>query len=148
MTTTPEEDRDLAKLQLVSADEDALAGDKKDIKTGQVEFKDAKFHVAEKIGAMPMLEWAGAADLDTDGPEGLAAIFRMLEDVIHEDEWKKFRTHARKTKADADELLDVINRGMEIVTGNPTEQPSGSSDSATGTTAPSKAGSSRARAKA
>jgi hypothetical protein len=141
------EDRALAKVQLASADEEALAGTKADIKTGVVEFKGEKFHVAEKIGAMPLLEWAAAADTDTEDPAALASILRMLEDVIHEDEWKKFRTHARKVKADADELLNVINAAMEIISGTPTEQPAGSSGSPTETSGGSTAGASPRRAR-
>ena len=146
MTTSPEEDRKLAEVQLESADKDAVKSGKDEIKTGKVEFAGEKFHVATKIGAMPMLEWAAASDMDTEDPAALAAILRMLEDVIHESEWKRFRALARKSKVEADELLDVINKAMEIITGTPTEEPDGSSGSATGTSEGSKAGASRRRA--
>ncbi len=128
---TSAEDRKLAKIQLEGSDETAVKASKNEIKTGIIEFAGQKFHVAEKVGSMPLLEWADAADrdLESQGSEGLAAIYRMLQDALHESEWQKFRAAARAAKADTEELIDVINKAMEIVTGNPTGQPSGSSGS-------------------
>jgi hypothetical protein len=148
MATSPEEDRALAQVQLNSAGEDALAGDKEDIKRNQVEFKGEKFGVADEIGAIPMLMWAAASDTDTEDPAGLAAIWVMLEDCIHEDDWKRLVKHGLKTKAQGDELMELINRAMELITGNPTEEDNGSSGGASKTSARSTAGTSRTRTRA
>lgn len=122
-------DAELAQAQLAAADENALASTKEDIKTGVVDFQGEKFHVAEKIGAMALLSWGKAADLDEEGNEALIAVYDMLEDVIHEDEFKRFRRVALKTKADMGDLMTLLGAAMEAVTGNPTEQQDGSASS-------------------
>jgi hypothetical protein len=122
-------DRELAQAQLATADDSALAGTKEDIKTGVVDFKGEKFHVAEKIGAMALIAWGKAADLDESGNEALIAVYDMLEDVIHEDEFKRFKRVALKSKADMEELMNLLSAAMEMVSGNPTEQQDGSASS-------------------
>lgn len=116
-----------------------------------VEFMGERFRVAEKIGLMPLLKFSAHADMNTSDPGALAAMYSMLKDSIHEGtpacgkcirckngdeegcaaadpgDWKRFEQHAIDTKADADELLDVITRVIELISGRPTEQPSGSS---------------------
>ena len=42
-------------------------------------------------------------------------------------DWRAFEDHACETKADADELMDVVTKVIELVAGRPTEQPSRSS---------------------
>lgn len=143
MSTTPEEDREIAVVQLGSADAEVLAGDIVDHAHGEVELKGRKFRVADSIGSMALLMWAAAADLSTDDHGAPAAIYHMLEDVIVEDEWTAFRHHALQTKATAEDLLGVINKGMELISGTPTEEPSGSSGGRTSTSGTSRASSSR-----
>jgi hypothetical protein len=125
----PSEDRELAQAQLEVADPEALAGEKDDIKTNQVDFFGEKFHVAEKTGAIPMLMWAHAADTEVDGPEGMAAVWLMVEDVIHEKEFKRLIRVGLKNKASSEDLFKLINAAMELVTGNPTEPQDGSPSS-------------------
>lgn len=117
-----------------------------------VELKGKKFRVAEKIGLMPLLKYASAADMSTDDPRALAAVYMMLKDCIYEGskacgecdqckagrdvmcksfdagDWRAFEDHAVESKADAEELLPVISQVMEIVSGRPTRQRDGSSD--------------------
>jgi hypothetical protein len=120
------EDRALAQEQLASADPEALASTKADIKTGVVDFFGEKFHVAEKTGALPMLMWSHAADAEEDSNEAAAAIWLMLEDVIHETEFKRFVKTGLKNKAGVDELMTFCGAAMEAITGNPTAPQDGS----------------------
>lgn len=143
MAASAEEDRALATAQLDSADEEALAGTKEDIKTGVFEFFNEKFHAAEKLGSIPTLMWAAASDKDINDPQGLSAVYAMLEDCIHPSEWKRFLQHGLKNKADFEQLTEAINKAVEIVTGNPTVEDAGSSGGPGATSASSKAGSSR-----
>jgi hypothetical protein len=116
-----------------------------------VEFMGARFRVADKIGLMPLLKFSAHADMSTNDPGALAAMYSMLKDCIHEGnpgcgkcpackagderdcaefdpgDWRRFEQHAIDTKADADELLDVITKVIELIAGRPTGQPSTSS---------------------
>lgn len=116
-----------------------------------VEFMGEKFAIAEKVGLMPLMRFAHASsqDLDTSDMEALAAIYDMLRDCIdagvepcgqcencksggvcpkfRRSDWRRFEDHAVMTKADADDMLPVVTRVIEILTARPTEGPSGSS---------------------
>lgn len=116
-----------------------------------VEFMGERFRVAEKIGLMPLLKFSAHADMSTNDPGALSAMYSMLKDCIDcgspacgkcqacksgdesdcaaydPGDWKRFEQHAIDTKADADELLDVITKVIELISGRPTEQPSSSS---------------------
>ena len=116
-----------------------------------VEFMGERFRIAEKIGLMPLLKFSAHADLSTSDPGALAAMYSMLKDCIDggkpgcgkcpacksgdnrdcaefdPGDWRRFEQHAIDTKADADELLDVITRVIELISGRPTGQPSASS---------------------
>lgn len=128
-TTAPKTDRALAAVQLSQVGEDALAdGTVKEGKVvGQkeydyVELKGEKFRIAEEIGAMPMLKWAAAAELSSEDPRALGAIYAMLRDSVLEDDWAAFEQHALKSKADAEALLDVVTKALEVISGRPTAQ--------------------------
>jgi hypothetical protein len=62
-------------------------------------------------------------------------------------DWSRFEHHAIDTKADAEELLDVIAATVELISGRPTEQPSPSSGGRRNTRDNSMARSSARRAK-
>ena len=119
-----------------------------------VTFKGEKFRIAEKVGLMPLMKFAHASsqDMSTADMEALSAIYSMLEDCIYAGEeacgkcaackkdnptdckqydagdWRKFVTHAIKTKADADELLPVVRQVIELIAARPTQEQSGSSN--------------------
>lgn len=125
-----EDDRELAQVQLSQADDEAK---KDDVVTGEVvdddgkkydyvEMKGEKFRLREKIGAMAMFKWSAASDMDTDNPRALGAIYAMIKSVILKEDWYAFETHALDTDADAEELLDVVTKALEIVGGRPTKQ--------------------------
>jgi len=116
-----------------------------------VEFMGERFRISDRIGLMPMLKFSAHADMSTSDPGALAAMYSMLKDCIYpgqpgcgnckackaDDErackdsdpgdWRRFEQHAIDAKADADDLLDVITRAIELISGRPTEPPSPSS---------------------
>lgn len=49
-----------------------------------VEFMGARFRIADKVGLMPLMKFAAAADtgMDTSDMAGLAAVYSMLKDAI------------------------------------------------------------------
>lgn len=93
-----------------------------------VTFEGEKFAIADRVGLMPLMEFAYHANsgLDTSDMEALAAIYEMLKDCIRPDEWDRFRAHAKKTKADAETLMPVVQQTVELLTARPTGQESGS----------------------
>lgn len=152
-------DQELAKIQGQAAEvEQPPPAAEVEIAEGQVvtsgrtvAFMGERFRIAEKVGLMPLLKFSAHADMSTNDPGALAAMYAMLRDCIAEGhpgcgkclpcttdnearckdydpgDWKRFEQHAIDTKADADELLDVITKVIELIAGRPTEPPSGSS---------------------
>jgi hypothetical protein len=82
-----------------------------------------KFRIAKSVGLMPMLKFSAYADMETQDPRALGAMYAMLRDVIDPADWRDFEDHAVDSKADADELLDVITKAMQLIAGRPTEPP-------------------------
>jgi hypothetical protein len=148
----PSPDRELAVVQArAAAAEGAEIAEGVIDESGKVELIGRKFRVAEKIGLMPLLKFASASDMSTEDPRALSAVYSMLKDCIYEGrpgcgtcehckadkeesckaydkgDWADFEQHAIDTKADADELLEVISQVMEIISGRPTSPPPGSS---------------------
>ena len=144
----PAVDRQLAEIQAIATVK-TIEGE---VATGDfVELAGRKFRVAPKIGFMPLLKYSAASQMNTADPKALAAIYTLLRDCIHPGtpacgkcetckagseqncaqydagDWAEFEEHAMVTRADAEELLDVIVKVMEIISGRPTAQPGGSS---------------------
>ena len=142
-------DRELAVIQAAAAQPE-MEGEV--IATGDyVELHGRKFRVADRIGLMPLLKYSASAQLSTTDPRALGAIYTLLRDCIHPGtpacgegetckagndtmcksydpgDWAEFEEHAMITRADGDDLLDVITKVMEIISGRPTGPPSGSS---------------------
>ena len=92
--------------------------------------------VVQQPGSLPILEFsaAAAADLDSNDPAGLAAMFSLLHDCIADGDWTRFRRTCHKNRVDGDTLMSVVRVVMEGASGRPTSEPSASSDgrSATG----------------
>jgi hypothetical protein len=95
----------------------------------KVSFKGAEFAISDKIGLMPLMKFARAAQsgLDSADMQGLAAMLDLLEQCIADDEWPRFDAHATKTRADDEELLQVVKDVTAILTERPTSRPSDSS---------------------
>jgi hypothetical protein len=88
---------------------------------------DEEFRLAEDVGIMPLMEWAASSDVDVASADGLRAVYYVLQDAVHEDEWAKFRRYARENKTSAEDLLDFANAALEALAGRPTEESTGSS---------------------
>jgi hypothetical protein len=95
----------------------------------RVEFLGAEFAVASKIGLMPLMRFAKIAKsgVDSSDEDGLAAMYDLLRQCIADDEWARFEDHADKTRADDQELMQVIKDVMAILSERPTSRPSDSS---------------------
>lgn len=131
MTATAKEDREIAAVQLAGTNKEALAEETGKAVEGNivgkktydmVELKGKKFRIREKVGAIAMLKWSAASELSTDDPRALGAIYAMLKSVILKEDWGYFEDYALDEDADAEELLDVVSKSLEIVSGRPTPQ--------------------------
>lgn len=115
----------------------------------EVELFGETFTVAEEVSDFALMEFADAA---SDGEalgrmHGLAALYRVLRELVDEKDFPRFRRAAIREKADVEALIDVIGvvmragRAVEQSTGRPTGRPSVSSDGPAATAANSTAGS-------
>lgn len=90
-----------------------------------------------KPGLIPLGEFAEAAmsGLDTADMQGLAAMNRMLADVVIDADRGRFLETARRNRADAEDLMPIIQAVIEAAAARPTQRPSDSSPgpSSTGT---------------
>lgn len=103
-----------------------------------------QFRIADKVGLMPLMRFAHAASsgLDTGDMEALAAMYDMLADCIHPEDWPAFEAHATASKADADDLFPVVQQTVEALAARPTKSRSGSSESTGPAPTPTSTGSS------
>ncbi len=102
-----------------------IKGKSKD-EDGTVTEVSQEIRLADEVGIMPLMEWAASSDVDVASADGLRAVYHVLQDAIHEDQWAEFRRFARDHKLSADTLLDFTNSALEALAGRPTEEPSGS----------------------
>lgn len=97
-----------------------------------VDFMGQKFPIASKVGLMPLMEFAyyASSGADTSDMGSLVAIYEMLRDCFKdEDTFDEFRKLAKRTKADAEDMMPVVQQTIELLTARPTEQDSESSAS-------------------
>lgn len=94
-----------------------------------VEFGGETFAVAERIGHMALMRFAKAAQsgADTADMSGLSAMYDLLEQCIEPQDWARFEKVADRTRADGEELMQVVVAVMTGLTDRPTSQPSDSS---------------------
>jgi hypothetical protein len=85
------------------------------------------FKVDTEQGLMPLMEWAAANDSadPQNGPQ-LAALFYMLRDIVHPDDWDEFRAHSKAAKAKGQDFLKFQEAAAEVIAAVPTEQPDNS----------------------
>lgn len=102
----------------------------------RVECMGKHYRIADKVGLMPLLKFAKTAKsgVEADDLDGLVAIYDMLKDCIHSGDWERFVEEMTEAKAEADELMEVVGRTLEILSARPTRPSTGSSpgDSTTG----------------
>ena len=95
-----------------------------------VTFMGERFRIANKVGLMPLMEFAYFANsgADTGDMGALVSIYEMLRDCLaDEKEFKRFTAHAKKMKADAEDMMPVVRETIELLTARPTLPPSDSS---------------------
>jgi hypothetical protein len=103
------------------------------------------FRLAASIGLMPLLRFANSAKsgMDSTDLEGMAALYSMIQDCVHPDDWDSFQAYSTMTKADDEDLMDFVGVAMEIITARPRKPRGSSSGTSPNTSARSKGGSSR-----
>lgn len=69
----------------------------------------------------------GTCERCTGDPENGVTGDQKMCKLYDKGDWADFEQHAIDTKADADELLEVISQVMEVISGRPTSPPPGSS---------------------
>lgn len=150
--TTQQEDRELADVQLSLTDPEVRLPAEKSVQKKDDEFsvslKGEKFRLADEVGAFALMQFAASSDIDANDPRGMASVYWLLEDLIHADDWHAFQARARKSKANGDDLVEVVSAALEAFSGRPTKQPAGSSDGASAGSGRSTETSSTARARA
>lgn len=89
-----------------------------------------QFTVADRVGAMPLLRFAAAAQsgADSSEQEGLSAMHDLLRDCLSPADWRRFQQVASDNRADGDELLGICRAVYQALSGRPTRRPSDSSD--------------------
>lgn len=97
--------------------------------TESIPFHGADFHVAEKVGLMPLMRFAklAKAGVDVETMEGLAAVYDLLEQCIHPDDWNRFCQHVTDLRLDNEELLELVPKVMSVLADRPTGRSSDSS---------------------
>ncbi len=96
----------------------------------KVTFLGRKFRVSDKVGLFPLMMFSDAAEsgMTTADPQALAAMWRMLRDCIHPDDWPEFVAHGTEQKCDdPDAMFDVCTQTITILTARPSTPPSASS---------------------
>lgn len=147
----PDPDREMAEVQAAAAGlTPVVTGTAQQMQ--RVTFLGKEFRIADRIGLMPLLKFASAQDMNTEDPRALAAMYALLRDCIYEGhpgcgdcdacdndqetqcpvydkgDWRAFEDHAMVTKADAEDMLDVVSKVVELIAARPTPPRSGSSD--------------------
>lgn len=86
------------------------------------------YRIADKVGLVPLMKFAHAASsgVDTGDMMALAAIYEMLQDCLDPREWDRFLREMTAAKADAEELLPIVQQTIELLTARPTRRDSGS----------------------
>lgn len=95
-----------------------------------VVFCGESFALAEQVSALAMMEFAHAVSsgADTDTLEGMSAMYAVLQQMLADGEWPRFKKAANTHRASDDALLEFIGEAMAAITARPTERPSDSSD--------------------
>lgn len=108
--------------------------------TELVPFQGVEFHIAERVGLMPMMRYAafskrqlqliasGKEPTGEDEIESLTATYELLEQCLHPLDWARFQEHASVVGADMDELMKFVGTVMATVAQRPTGRSSDSSD--------------------
>jgi len=96
--------------------------------TDHIEFHGESYELAEKLGLMPLMRFAKVAQdgVDSADMEGLAAMYDLVEQCFTDEAWARFQVAATKHHADDEDLLDVVQKAIEIMAARPTRRSAGS----------------------
>lgn len=131
-TRTPEEIAEDQAIRAQATGEGVKTGTVGGKLDRSVEFLGKRFPIANKVGLMPLMEFAyyASSGADTSDMGSLVAIYEMLRDCFADEKtFDEFRAHAKKMKADAEEMMPVVQQTIELLTARPTGQDSDSSAS-------------------
>ena len=105
------------------------------VDAARLEFLGEHFRLGESVGLMPLLKFSYAANsgLDSDDMAGLAALYEVIRDTVHPDDWDRFERHAIDKHAEGDELMEFVGKAMEAMSARPTRRRSVSSGGAPST---------------
>jgi hypothetical protein len=93
----------------------------------EVEFYGEKFRLADEVNEFAVMAFAdGAENIEADSMAGMAAVYRLLQSSIHEDDWARFKQTAFKNRANAETLMPIIGAVFEQTTERPTGRPADS----------------------
>lgn len=135
--------------------------------TNSLEFMGKRFRLAESIGLMALLKFAHSAKagLSSDDMEGLSAMYLLIRSCLDRSQtqarnpqngepmfdpsgapiwdgpsqWDLFEQHAIDVNADGDDLSDLINRAIQVISARPPKPRGDSSASSARTSANGKA---------
>lgn len=95
-----------------------------------VDFLGEQFKVADKVGALAVMRFAKIAKAGVDASEldGLVALYDLLGQVVHPDDWARFEEHADSQHADGDALLELVQEVFALIAARPSGRSSDSSD--------------------
>jgi hypothetical protein len=76
----------------------------------------------EEAGILPLMEFMDkAVDVKFGEPAGLAAMYRLFEQLVHPDDWKTFR---ETPGVDFRVAVELAKGLIGVMTGRPTQRPS------------------------
>jgi hypothetical protein len=116
-----------AELQAMSEGLDVTVVD-----AASLEFLGELFRLGESIGLMPLMKFAHAANsgLDSDDMAGLAALYSLVRDTIHPDDWDRFERLAIEKHAEGDEIFEFVGKAIASISARPSQRRSVSSNGA------------------
>lgn len=85
------------------------------------------FRLSDSIGLMPLMEWAASReDVDASNASTLVSFYRILQDIVHPDDWQAFKTYTREHKCNDEEFITFQNAALEALAARPTREPAAS----------------------
>lgn len=109
-----------------------------------VTWKGQTYRVADRIGDAALMDFAEVAEQGVDSNEmkGLAAMKALLRSCLTTEDFARFWRQVHETRAQSDEIMELVHDTYAAVSGRPTKRPSDSSDGQQPTPVSSEAGSS------
>lgn len=94
------------------------------------------FRLAERIGIMPLMQFARVARKGTraNDMEAMASMLDFIQQAIHPDDWAEFVEFTTDTRADTEELLTFVRTAIGAIGARPTRPRSSSQDGSRTTT--------------